>query len=325
MDQLVTRIEHLSTGVANLDATRQLREDNLLLRKDLQQYRERELLLLSRMETLENKLSDGKEIKMKRPISRRRISSSESESNLPLIHGEQLNLEESKPRSRSNSKNGQCPKKGNNLDENLSVTPKTKQALMSPSKTKKMMTKVASSASLSSSSEENKPKILDASASSLPKSRPITPKEFNSLQTEIQIARSDNSILRQDIQVFRERESQLYRRNVELEDKLLDQSNVILNLGGKRKDPIGSEDDDDDKDDKTEVNINVDFHTTDLNKTKVIFTEDSEKTTKGEDKIKIDETKRVEQKIKIDDTKRVEQKKKNQNKSRKTVSYKKGR
>ncbi len=36
VDQLVARIEHLSVDVANYDATRQLKEDNLLLRKDLQ-------------------------------------------------------------------------------------------------------------------------------------------------------------------------------------------------------------------------------------------------------------------------------------------------
>ena len=36
VSQLVARIEHLSADVSNYDATRQLREDNLLLRKDLQ-------------------------------------------------------------------------------------------------------------------------------------------------------------------------------------------------------------------------------------------------------------------------------------------------
>ena len=60
LDQLVSRIEHLSSGVANIDATRQLREDNLLLRKDLQQYRDRELMLLSRMEALEKKIGSPK-------------------------------------------------------------------------------------------------------------------------------------------------------------------------------------------------------------------------------------------------------------------------
>ena len=36
VNQLVARIEHLSVDVANFDASRQLKEDNLLLRKDLQ-------------------------------------------------------------------------------------------------------------------------------------------------------------------------------------------------------------------------------------------------------------------------------------------------
>ena len=42
------------------------------------------------------------------------------------------------------------------------------------------------------------------------------------MQTEIQIQRSDNSILRQDIQVFRTREQQLYSRNQDLQEKLVD-------------------------------------------------------------------------------------------------------
>ena len=38
VSQLVSRIEHLSSDVSNFDTTRQIREDNLLLRKDLQAY-----------------------------------------------------------------------------------------------------------------------------------------------------------------------------------------------------------------------------------------------------------------------------------------------
>ena len=57
--------------MANADSTRQLREDNLLLRKDLQQYRDRELMLLSRMEALEKKIgSPKKEPKPRRIDSR---------------------------------------------------------------------------------------------------------------------------------------------------------------------------------------------------------------------------------------------------------------
>ena len=36
--QLVARIEHLSVDVSSMDTSRQLKEDNLLLRKDLQAY-----------------------------------------------------------------------------------------------------------------------------------------------------------------------------------------------------------------------------------------------------------------------------------------------
>ena len=64
------------------------------------------------------------------------------------------------------------------------------------------------------------------------------------LQSEIQITRSDNNILRQDIQVFRERESQLTMRNSNLENKLIEQSDAILALkgvGSKRETPIGDE------------------------------------------------------------------------------------
>ena len=58
LDQLVARIEHLSSDVANMDASRQLRDDNLLLRKELQTYRERELQMNNRLEQLEKRLND---------------------------------------------------------------------------------------------------------------------------------------------------------------------------------------------------------------------------------------------------------------------------
>ena len=65
----------------------------------------------------------------------------------------------------------------------------------------------------------------------------------DNLQSEIQIARADNSILRQDIQVFRQRESQLYQRNIELEEQLIESNKEITKIaktlhGG----PKGTED-----------------------------------------------------------------------------------
>ena len=274
LDQLVSRIEHLSTGVANIDATRQLREDNLLLRKDLQQYRDRELLLISRMEALEKKISDGKP-KQTRSLSRGRRSSSESSEavELPPIAGERIKSAEKKVEKKSESE----------------TKPLTKAPLMSPTRTKKAVIRKTSS----SSDELEKPKKLAPV-----QAKPLTPRmEADSLQTEIQIARADNSILRQDIQVFRERENQLARRNMELEDKLIEQSNEIITLAKHRKTPAGSDQDED----KTEVNINVDFHTTD--KPKAVFTEatkkEEPKKEESKEEITKDESKPTEAKGKV--------------------------
>ena len=54
----MARIEHLSVDVTSMEAARQLRDDNLLLRKDLQAYQDREQRLLSRMDVLEKRLVD---------------------------------------------------------------------------------------------------------------------------------------------------------------------------------------------------------------------------------------------------------------------------
>ena len=97
----------------------------------------------------------------------------------------------------------------------------------------------------------------------------------DSLQSEIQVARADNSILRQDIQVFRQRESQLYQRNIELEEQLIESNKEITKIAKTLhgKGPEGGADSDDKKDDEDqkEVNINVDFHTGD--EPKAVFTE----------------------------------------------------
>ena len=58
LDRLVSRIEHLSSDVANIDNTRQLREDNLILRKELQSYRERESQMMNRLASLEKSLNN---------------------------------------------------------------------------------------------------------------------------------------------------------------------------------------------------------------------------------------------------------------------------
>ena len=62
------------------------------------------------------------------------------------------------------------------------------------------------------------------------------------------MARSDNAILRQDLQVFREREGQLLRRNRELEEKLL----MKKRSKAKVKEPASAKQ-------KAELDINIDF------------------------------------------------------------------
>ena len=80
--QLVARIEHLSLDVTSMDSSRQLKEDNLLLRKDLQAYQEREQHLLSRMDVLEKRLF---EIQDKTRSRSRRGSGSASESVITIV------------------------------------------------------------------------------------------------------------------------------------------------------------------------------------------------------------------------------------------------
>ena len=60
LDQLVTRVEHLSSDVVRIDTNRQFLEDNLLLRRELQTYTEREVNMNERLEQLEKRLNDLK-------------------------------------------------------------------------------------------------------------------------------------------------------------------------------------------------------------------------------------------------------------------------
>ena len=289
LDQLVTRIESLSTNVTNVEATRQLKEDNLLLKKDLQQYRDRELHLLTRMEALERRLNEVQYEKPTtefvktteltptpqtqpssiRPRSRKGtdgIDTSAGPVELPPIQIDEANGKNGKPHSRSSSRKGRArsdsksdsssegeAKISNLKQENINV-PLQKAALLPPSKTKKpAFVKQRQNGSSSSSDENNirrktstrdRPSRGIEPIETIGKGRPLTPEQAaDFLQSEIQVARADNSILRQDLQVFRERESQLVMRNSTLEDKLIEQGDAILALhsSGGRTEPIGSD------------------------------------------------------------------------------------
>eukprot|EP00093_Oithona_nana_P006108 06108.XXX_302469_306397_1 [CDS] Oithona nana genome sequencing. len=189
LDQLVARIEHLSSDVANMDQARSLREDNLLLRKELQTYREREIQMMSRLEILEKRVTDfdydQPRTRSRRVRSRRSsVASSRGTPELPPIETQRSKSVDPKAEHRSG-----VPK------------------LRRPSN--------SSSGASGSESDTNNVKYLS-------KRQPITPKlNTDELQTEIQIVRSDNSILRNDIQVFRERERQLYSRNMTMQEQLV--------------------------------------------------------------------------------------------------------
>ena len=282
LDQLVARIEHLSSDVANMDASRQLRDDNLLLRKELQTYRERELQMNNRLEQLEKRLNDlsgggsrknGGNGSDKKGSRHRRssIGSNSSRKSTP-----ELPPIDQGPRSRSvDSRKEQKEKdkkaifkeskdveirdvlpsagSGSDSDSNRQKTvrpsdPPSVSGLLKPSDkisadlvtggheefsgaikqplinaqlklNKKGGMKIPRRTSNSSSGSSGS----DTEIKGRTKKGAITPKLGEDyLQTEIQIQRSDNSILRQDIQVFRTREQQLYSRNQDLQDKLVD-------------------------------------------------------------------------------------------------------
>jgi hypothetical protein len=273
IDQLVARIEHLSSDVANMDNTRQLREDNLLLRQELQGYRDRELAMMTRLETMDKRLNEmsqdqtrtRQDNSSRRPKSRRgSLGSSRGTPELPpietnhhrsrsidspkpalVVNGDTTEAAETIPNIIANggeiisAPNAEDPvTKTGQLDKMMVKAP-----LIAQSKTQKNVTKMLRRSSNSSSSSN------DIDVKGIQRRKPITPKlDADFLQTEIQIARSDNSILRQDIQVFRERENQLFRRNRELEEHLIAAVSPM---------PGGGPADNETK--KSEVNINVDF------------------------------------------------------------------
>ena len=271
LDQLVARIEHLSTDVANMDASRQLREDNLLLRKELQTYREREIQMMSRLETLERRVTEydtGPPRQSRRGHRSRRssVASSRGTPELPPIEPRSKSVDPNKEvkKEPAADTNGEMPRLSSGNEESKSPPPTTKedpkldkiqvkQPLISQSKiSKRGVPKLRRPSNSNSNSSGSESDQGQQNVKILSKRQPITPKlDTDSLQTEIQIVRSDNSILRNDIQVFRERERQLYSRNQNLQEQLVVALSPRPGSGDRKKH----------REDKSEVNINVDFVT----------------------------------------------------------------
>ncbi len=266
-----------------MDASRQLREDNLLLRKELQTYREREMAMMNRLETLEKRLND---LQTKEPERRRHrsshnrsrrssLASSRGTPELPPIETRSRSVDSPKEKPKETEKEKiETPRLPEQQEATRQPTPPkdekpanldkiaVKQPLLSQSKTKKGVAKLrrtSNSSSNSNSSNNNS----DSDVKGIQRRQPITPKlDSDYLQTEIQIQRSDNSILRQDIQVYRSREQQLYSRNQELTEKLVEVLSPRA-TSRERTPPSGQE--------KSEVNINVDFVTDGSDGPKAIF------------------------------------------------------
>ncbi len=208
LETLVSRMESLSSEMTAATTSGQLKEDNHQLRRDLDCYRQREQHLTKRIE------------KMEKMMQMRIPQTSEEEE-----EGELRSSFSSSTLSRPQSRR-----------ESLDMIEQQQQQQQFPPITAKSRTKRSAKEEIEvieaiGALTKSPLTVVDEGDKSR-KTSPLPPrrnsKEYargralpDSLQTEIQIARSDNVILRQDLQVFRERESQLVKRNKELEDKLL--------------------------------------------------------------------------------------------------------
>ena len=200
LEDIMTKIEMLSQQMVSVDNIKQLRKDNDHLREDLDSYRGREKRYLERIEAMEAKVQQLQSVP-----ANSRVSTSRSES------GESVSSREFPPIASSSVPNR--TKRSAASKEDLVV-----EETIEPLST----TNLASNKDSSSRLPKRTRKVLHKRGIGNNASRPEKIQlSQDCLQTEMQIARSDNIILRQDLQIFRERESQLMRRNRELEETLL--------------------------------------------------------------------------------------------------------
>ena len=217
IEGILRRIEELSTELSSVTTAKKLQEDNDTLRTDLDRFRQREKHLLSRIEVMERAMitsksqggaAAGSSSSSSRPSSRR--SSIDATATGPPASQELPPI--AKPREK---KGGGVPvaatREKIEVGRAIQMLAKEEAAAKRP-RLRRGSLSDGSTASSDSSSKLGGTSGIPAAANAI---------SSDCLHTEIQIARSDNAILRQDLQVFRERESQLVKRNKELEDKLL--------------------------------------------------------------------------------------------------------
>ncbi len=215
MEGVLLRMEQLSNELSFVATTSKLQEDNSNLRQDLEQFRMREKHLLSRIEVMEKALAMSRTASMRTETdSYSSACGSKSESSrrssvdaqeLPPI--EQPAKEEKKAKAKAKADITQAQSAISVMARKHggdNVLPRP-----GPGQNDAQAEGKASGSSTDTAGNTGRKKAP-----------PV--KKSDSFQThQIQVVRSDNAILRQDLQVFRERESQLVRRNRELEDKLL--------------------------------------------------------------------------------------------------------
>ncbi len=223
IEGILSRIEELSTELSSVSTAKKLQEDNDQLRVDLDRFRQRETHLLSRIEVMEKAMVVGGK---SQGSSSSRPSSRRSSVDATVAEGQQF-PPIAKPREKKGGGGG-APVAASR--EKIEVGRAIQMLAKEDAAAKRKPRLRRGSLSDGSSSSSDSSSKLGAAAAAAAVSS-------DCLHTEIQIARSDNAILRQDLQVFRERESQLVKRNKELEEKLLLKRTSYSTSSSKRGKP----------------------------------------------------------------------------------------
>ena len=184
-----------------------LEEDNLHLRREVEMYRQRESGVSQRNSELEGKIQevlDNMEnlrrktpphMTPRQPATPRSDTTNEKE--LPPIDCKAVPKFKRRSKSRAKSKSRETSSSDSKCKESIKLKPKRQNAYQNDSTT-------------SSDSEQNhkQGKVKGAI-------------QVDMLQTMVQTAQHDNTALRQDLIIQKEREAQLVKRNIELEAKLI--------------------------------------------------------------------------------------------------------
>ena len=203
------RDESIKQAIVNLE------EDNQHLRSEVEMYRARETSGGGKSTELEAKiqevLDNMERLRQRTPPSS--SSHSKEEKELPPIDGKAVMRHKRRSKSRAKSK-ARARESG-----------KSSSSGTSSSRHKQGDAYQADS----STSSDSEPGLR----------KPVGGMQLDVMQTMVQTAQQDNNLLRQDLLVQKERESQLVKRNMELEAKLLRALTPRGSPKGERESPVG--------------------------------------------------------------------------------------